>query len=217
MTPKAVLDLGKLLASDLDSTDTLGRWMAHYLAERIHGLEHKSGPEKAAAESEVMELILRLWSLRRELPVVGSPFSEVDEVGAAITRLAPGRKPWAYSGIFSLGVEPNAVETEASPILKRALMVDHFAGELVNSLVVRAAELSEFRDSEWIRHAAQFGDESLGAIRRFRLANGGSSEPQGRVERDIELVAQATALVSVVSELLKMFDASAPGGEEGSG
>lgn len=181
-----MLELGKLLAAELEQTDTLGRWIAHYVAERMTSLEQKGGSERGIAEAEVADLILRLWSLRRQLPGSRLPLAEVDEVEAAIARLAPGRRPWAYFGAFAVDsepstdeTEPSTDETETSTTLKAANLVDRLAGDLVHGLVGRAAALAEEDDAAWVKQAEKIGDGALRTVRRIRFADNGSEEDTG--------------------------------------
>lgn len=71
-TQSEVINLGKKLVQELelaDSVNTLGRWMAHYVAELIIKAEQaQSVEEKKAAERECYEVILKLWANRRDLP-----------------------------------------------------------------------------------------------------------------------------------------------------
>lgn len=76
--------------------------MAHYLAERMAALSETTGSERGIAEAEVGDLILRLWALRRELPGERVPLAEVDEVEAAIARLAPERRPPGHTSALLL-------------------------------------------------------------------------------------------------------------------
>lgn len=197
-----MLELGKLLAAELEPTDTLGRWIAHYLAERMNRLEQKTGSEKNSAEAEVADLILQLWSLRRQLPGDRVPLSEVDEVEAAIERLTPGRSPWSYFDAFATGTEPSPEETETSATLKAAQLIDRLAGDLVHGLIGRAAALAEEAGGAWTLQAEKFGDIALKTLRRIHLADDDS--PEGVENRDwnSEITKRAVALSSVVSTLL---------------
>ena len=71
-TQSEVITLGKKLVQELalaDSVNTLGRWMAHYVAELIIKAEQAhSVEEKKAAERECYEVILKLWANRKDLP-----------------------------------------------------------------------------------------------------------------------------------------------------
>lgn len=202
-----MLELGKLLAAELEQTDTLGRWIAHYLAERMTGLEQKTGSEKGNVEAEVAELVLRLWSLRRQLPGSRLPLAEVDEVEAAIARLTPGRRPWAYFGAFAADTEPSTEETETSATLKAALLVDRLAGDLVHGLIGRAAALAEENDAAWTKQAEKIGDGALQTVRRIRFAGRDSEDDPESPDWNAEVTRRATALSSVVSALVTALEA----------
>lgn len=207
-----MLELGTLLASELEPTDTLGRWMAHYLAERMTSLERKTGSERAIAEAEVADLILRLWSLRRHLPGGRLPLAQVDEVEAAIARLTPGRRPWAYFGVFSADTEPSTEATETSTTLKVALLVDRLAGDLVHGLIGRAAALAEEGEAAWIKQAEKIGDGALRTIRRIRIADIETEDATERPDWNSEVKWRATALLSAVSALVSALEDSGPKG-----
>ena len=202
-----MLELGKLLAAELEQTDTLGRWVAHYVAERMISLEKKTGSERGIAEAEIADLILRLWSVRRRLPGGRLPLAEVDKVEAAIERLAPGRRPWAYFGAFAADTEPSAEETETSTTLKAALLVDRLAGDLVHGLIGRAASLAEENDAAWTKQAEKIGDGALRTLRRVRFAANGSQGDAESTNWTSEVTRRATALSSAVSTLVAALEA----------
>lgn len=61
-----MLELGSLIAEDIGAkqeNNITGKWIAHYLVEKIEAA--KSDP---AIESECADLILKLWSSRRHFP-----------------------------------------------------------------------------------------------------------------------------------------------------
>ncbi|WP_404472622.1 hypothetical protein [Microbacterium aerolatum] len=205
-TSTAVLELGKLLAAELEQTDTLGRWIAHYLAERMTSLEQNTGSERGIAEAQVADLILRLWSLRRQLPGGRLPLAEVDEVEAAIERLTPGRRPWAYFGAFAADTEPSPEETETNTTLKAALLVDRLAGDLVHGLIGRAAALAEEDGAAWTKQAEKIGDGALRTLRRIRFAANGSEDEAESPDWNNEVIRRATALSSVVSTLVAALE-----------
>lgn len=202
-----MLELGKLLAAELEQTDTLGRWIAHYLAARMISLEQKTGSERDIAEAEVADLILRLWSLRRQLPGGRLPLAEVDEVEAAIERLAPGRRAWAYFGAFAGDSEPSTEETETSTTLKAALLIDRLAGDLVHGLIGRAAELAEEDGAAWIKQAEKIGDGALEILRRIRFSDNHGGDQDESSNWDREVTVRATVLSDVVSALVAAIDA----------
>lgn len=57
--------------------DTLARWMAHYLAEKMEKAESApEGEAKESAQRECVELILRLWERRHAWPLA-APLKDV--------------------------------------------------------------------------------------------------------------------------------------------
>lgn len=66
--PEAILALGKKIVDELglsDGVDTLGRWMAHYVAELIQQAEQANGQEQqTAAKKACFDTILKLWDHR---------------------------------------------------------------------------------------------------------------------------------------------------------
>jgi hypothetical protein len=73
----------------------LDRWLAHHLAELISEADRAAGPEKAAAERQAVDLILRLWSTRRALPARADPLGGYRDAIAVLGRLLPDADPWS--------------------------------------------------------------------------------------------------------------------------
>ena len=67
---EATLELGRKLTKELgidQSVDTLGRWMAHYIAELIQDAEKASAEERPAKMRACCDAILNLWKHRHTL------------------------------------------------------------------------------------------------------------------------------------------------------
>jgi hypothetical protein len=92
------LALGKHLVSELgleNSNDTLGRWMAHHVAELIAAAkEAKNKAQQAVAEERAVETILRLWEHRTTLPGQAYPLAQFREVLELLSKLTPAANPW---------------------------------------------------------------------------------------------------------------------------
>ena len=76
----SVLALGKKLVDELgleQSVDTLGRWMAHYIAEKMEAAESATGEARDRKMSECSDAILKLWAHRSELPNASTPVQRV--------------------------------------------------------------------------------------------------------------------------------------------
>jgi hypothetical protein len=88
--PNEILALGANIVRDLElepSVDTLGRWMAHHLAEVMLKAEKASGRERQAAQAKAIELILKLWSRRHDLPGRIHPLKQLEGAISVLRRL----------------------------------------------------------------------------------------------------------------------------------
>jgi len=78
---EAIINLGKKLIEELElpyTTDTLTRWMVHYLAELIQTAEQASSiQEKRKLQKECCDIILKLWSNKETLPIA-RPLENLD-------------------------------------------------------------------------------------------------------------------------------------------
>jgi hypothetical protein len=88
----ATVTLGQRLVKELgldDGVDTLGRWMAHRVAELMQKAEQaETLAEQESAKQECSELILRIWQRRAVLPY-GRPLAEVAEFLRKFTSSPP--------------------------------------------------------------------------------------------------------------------------------
>ncbi len=68
-----ILELGNKIVNQLhlnDGVNTLGKWMAQYIAELIHKIETCEKQEnKEALQKECSKLILKLWKNKKYLPI----------------------------------------------------------------------------------------------------------------------------------------------------
>lgn len=96
--PKDVLDLGVHLIHELGlerSTDTLGRWMAHDLAERMEMSKNAATPsERIIVRDQCVELILKLWDRRRVLPGSVDPLESYKDVLSVVKELTLETNLW---------------------------------------------------------------------------------------------------------------------------
>lgn len=77
----------------------LDRWLAHHVAELMVRADEASGPDKAAAEARVVDIILKLWANRRALPAQADPLGGYRRAITVLGALAPEANPWArHSG-----------------------------------------------------------------------------------------------------------------------
>ena len=88
--PNEVLSLGARIVRELEldeSNKTLGRWMAHHLAEVLKSAEVADEANKERLEKRAVSLILELWAHRRHLPGSVYPLAQLGEVVSVVRRL----------------------------------------------------------------------------------------------------------------------------------
>lgn len=100
--PKGVLELGRHLVRELglhDGGDTIGRWMAHHLAELIDTAENATtSEERIRAEERATETILKIWEHRTSLPRKAYPLAPYKDILQILNRLRPDDNPFKYFG-----------------------------------------------------------------------------------------------------------------------
>lgn len=97
--PKDVLGLGRHLERELgfeEQRNTLGRWMAHHLAELIDRAENgATESERLEARNNATETILKIWEQRTALPGRAFPIAPYKDVLAVLQLLLPEHNPWS--------------------------------------------------------------------------------------------------------------------------
>jgi hypothetical protein len=100
--PRDVLELGRHLVRELgfdDQQDTLGRWMAHHLAEIINKAESgATATERLRARKNATETTLRIWEYRASLPGNAYPLAPYKDILKVLDRLRPADNPFRYFG-----------------------------------------------------------------------------------------------------------------------
>ena len=96
--PSEVLRLGARIVRELEleqSVDTLGRWMAHHLAEVMQEAESAEGGDKELARESAVDLILKLWSHKQSLPNGAYPLNDLKTVMSVVGQLSPEDSPFS--------------------------------------------------------------------------------------------------------------------------
>jgi hypothetical protein len=79
-----------------DSTDTMGRWLAHHLAELMNEATNrkKSAAHRVEARKQAADLILKIWERRNLLPGSTYPLGPYKEILKVLDLLRPNGNPW---------------------------------------------------------------------------------------------------------------------------
>lgn len=173
---KEVLELGKLLVKELGlekSVDTLSRWMAHYVAEKIKYAESlPDGIKKKNAEKECFSLILDLWKHRWHFKSDRQPLRNFNHLFDILQNLDPEREEPYY---FRWGNDQSNEEEDKSfkpsdlkSLSPLALQIDKVARIWINYLLHEAAVKAKNENIEKIiDHAVKLPDSMDANIIQF--------------------------------------------------
>lgn len=160
-------------------------------------------------------LIVRLWTHRRDLPVEQPILGALDSVENAISRLQPGRPDWSYFGLFENIDPPGDAETQTSAALKAALVLDKLAGDVVHALIGYGAAQAEIEDGDWVVHAKAIGDRTLRRTRTLRTRTEDDADESNPLKEWTVSLAQRVAALSKLLDSLRRAledgDLPAPG------
>jgi len=183
---KAILDLGKKLVDELgldEGVDTLGRWMAHYIAELILDAENAAPENKALKQERCASAILNLWRHRAELPNGTRPFEDVEPILRALASLDACDETPRYFPVARAAATDVEGDTEAGKWLEIANGIDSTAKELIRHCLARAAQTAQDKTLGWVTLAEEAGlEDSVDAsvlrilIREAELADDDAPE-----------------------------------------
>ncbi len=157
-----VLALGRKLVDELDlesSTDTLGRWMAHYIADLMDHVDSAPIEERAASKKRCFEAILELWSHRAELPNGKRPFEDLEPIMRAIESLDPENDAFRYFPFEISAADEAEEDSRTQTLIQVARNIDYTARILIVQTLVDAAISAENQSKKWITLAQKAGFE----------------------------------------------------------
>ncbi len=191
---KAVRDLGKKLVDELgldNSVDTLGRWMAHYIAELILDVEGAASENDLSKQERCASAILELWQHRAELPNGRRPFEDFEPILRALESLDPCEEtPRYFRQPRAMAADAEA-DTTTEKWLRIADGIDFTARQLIRYCLARASQSAKDKTAEWVALAEAAGledDMDVRALRVLIVESGLSAEdaPQDAERKEIE-------------------------------
>lgn len=143
-----VIALGRRLVEELDmepGVDTLGRWMAHYIAELIEDAEQTAdAAERQIAQERCCTAILRLWEHRSTLPRGARPLANLQKVLDAIIDLKE-RKPVVID-LFGEGHHDGG-----DPWVQLAIAAEEIGAKINRIALLTAIAEAQFgREKRWV-------------------------------------------------------------------
>lgn len=146
-----VINLGKLLVKELgleDSTDTLSKWMAHYIAEQLQQLEGQ--PQENDSEptkKECFEIILALWKHRWILPFGKRPLEDFEPILKTLQRLSPENEEGYYFRDRDWELTTHSTHgTSLQEHMDAVLLIDKVARIWIHETLEEAASLVSSED-----------------------------------------------------------------------
>lgn len=207
------MELGRHLVRELDlddGVDTLGRWMAHHLAELMDQAETaETADERASARERAAETILNIWDRRASLPGSVYPLASYKDILMIMERLRPNDNPFQYLGR----------DREAKRYWLAADLFDGLTRLIIALLLPKVPSISQKSDEDDIaiealsesERAILRGLDQWGSLFRSEDAN---SEPSREAEKGTEMtneeidraaVRLIDGLTSALAELGKLL------------
>jgi hypothetical protein len=206
---EATLALGKRLVDQLDladSADTLGRWMAHHVAELIVEAEQASARDRSAKMRKCRDAVLSLWEHRRALPNGQRPFEDLEPIMRAVASLDPNQEASRHFPTGLLDEAKGASVDPAERWLRTARDVDYMAKLLIRQCLVQAAADAIDKSAAWVAlaHAATFDAREEAVVLRMLSAERGVSAAEladEAVQEQLDRIARLEDFAGLAADL----------------
>jgi hypothetical protein len=203
------LALGRKLVDELGlepSVDTLGRWMAHYIADLIAKAESAPEEEKSASKKACFDAILALWKHRAELPNGKRPFEDLEPIIRAIESLDPDDNTPRYFRSIQSPQRQNKEKSEVDQWLDMVRGLDFSAKSLIGYCLGEAARAAVDKSQEWVKLAEAAAMEDGGAeiVIRFLSSN---ADLGNRPDANIEIGRQLQDRIKRLEGFTKLAEA----------
>ncbi|MCO1604028.1 AVAST type 3 anti-phage proein Avs3b [Desulfosporosinus nitroreducens] len=157
---EATLELGRRLTKELDfdkSVDTLGRWLAHYIAELIQEAEKAGTEDRAAKMQACCDAILNLWKHRHTLQNGESVFKELEPILRTLDSLDPEDDTPRYFRSVRTAADSADENEETKSWLKLIDGLDYSAKILIRYCLTQAVQSALNKSLEWVSLAQAAG------------------------------------------------------------
>ena len=193
-TQTRAISLGEALVQELSlepGTDTLSKWMAHYIAEQIATSETATGREKIEAEKQCFDAILKLWAHRASLPNNRYPFKNFEPIFNTLSSLDPDNSRSYYLDNSHIQKTENndASENQADKIqlwMNLALSIDAAARVLIDFVIMQAAHNAEDEETTtWLKKSTGLSNDKHDDLSLVVNLVGKSQEDDDSLEEEI--------------------------------
>lgn len=203
---------------DESQSDSLARWMSHYIADLITSAESVPLPERSSKMEECCKAILQLWSHRASLVCGGRPFRDLNVFMRAIEDLHPDRETIRYFQSIWVHIERADENTETRKLLDFIYTIDQATRIIIAQTLAEAAEASADKAREWVRLAKEAGAEAatedavLSFISETSISNDDSNDRTAELkkQRILARVKKLEAFIEVAAMTASAMKASIP-------
>lgn len=181
-----ILALGDLLVKELQhdqSVDTLGRWMAHHIAEVMQTVEKSTGLKRTEAEDRCREAILSLWKHINEFPRGHRPLADIEPLIATINALDPDNREYFYYSEAQSFLDHSTLSEEVKYWLELARGLDYSARILIGDCLKNAVSDIAQDKLEWLELAKSL-DADLSFTRVVRIVSEKEQQLEGEVQKN---------------------------------
>lgn len=181
-----IIALGELLVEELQldqSVDTLGRWMAHHIAEVMQDVEKSTGRQRAEAEDRCREAILSLWKHINDFPGGHRPLADIEPLFATIKALNPDNREYFYQSEARSLLDNSTLSEETKSWLELARGVDYSARILIGMCLKKAAIDIAQDKLDWLELAESL-DADLTHTRVVRIVSGKDQQFEGELQKN---------------------------------
>jgi hypothetical protein len=208
-----IINLGKLFVQELKldlGSDTLSKWMAYYIAEKMKMVEHAmSDKDKKEAEKECFETILALWKRRWLLPLRKRPFEEFEPILKTLKRLNPDeQEPFFYHSLDHELYElekNNPSLKEITDFTNMALQIDKAARIFIDYVLHQAALKAKNEKTEsFLNNSISIHDNADARIVRLILDSDPTTGYEKHKDDDVQKKYLTEKLKKRIEEL-EMF------------
>ena len=200
----SVLALGKKLVDELgldQSVDTLSRWMAHYIAEKMEDAEAATAEARDRKMSECGDVILKLWAHRSEVPNGQRPFEEFGSIFRVLQSLDLDDSTPRYFRQVRSAVDQDDEDDAAKQWLNIASGLDYAARDLIRYCLTTAAQEAVDKSRDWVALAGAIAEEGDMDIRTVQSI--ADDAARAKIEDLLKRLEAFTALSTQLREKLE--------------
>ncbi|MCL7420602.1 MAG: hypothetical protein M8364_06835 [Methylobacter sp.] len=156
-TQQCVIELGKALVKELEiepGSDTLSRWLVHYIAELMVKLENAGEDQKSQLQQQCFESILTLWQHRSSFKSGHRPFESFEPILRTIAALDPENRNSYYQFWNQRELDESVLSDDVKQWTELAVGLDHAARTWIKFALDQATQHAlDEKTSSWLSKA----------------------------------------------------------------